>query len=109
MSDMECYCEPDMDGDGANSSVWNVGWRTARRAYKCCECHETIKPGDRHEYIFAVCDGDPMQFRTCEFCALEYQRLREKHPDVTWLKGNNDLACLLVWDLRNDAAKEQIA
>jgi hypothetical protein len=100
MSDYECYCEPG-EAEGY-PDVWSVSWQTARKQHRCCECHELILPGQRYERIFCVQDGDAQTFKTCEFCAKEYEQLRKKHPDVCWMKGNDDLACLLVWDLRNE-------
>lgn len=101
MSDYECYCEPS-DGSDGYPSAWVVKWHKAMKEYRCCECHEPISPGQRYERIFCVQDGEVQTFKTCEFCANEYQRLLRKNLDVAWMKGQDDLACLLVWDLRND-------
>lgn len=98
---MECYCEPLFDTDDV-ASLWQVTWHQARKQHRCCECHENILPGQRYERIFVISDGTPYSYKTCEFCADEYQRLLTKHPEAIWSKGNDDLACLLVWDLRND-------
>ena len=98
---MECYCEP-AGNDGDYCTVWNVTWQRARKQHRCCECHEPIMPGQKYEKIFAVFEGDVSTHKTCEFCANEYQRLLAKHPDVGWYKGNDELACLLVWDMRNE-------
>lgn len=96
---MECYCEPEYEGEYAE--VWRVSWHKARKKHFCCECHEPIAVGSPYEKIFSVYDGEASTYRTCEFCAREYESLRDKHPDVLWAKGNDNLACLLVWDMRN--------
>jgi hypothetical protein len=98
MSDYECYCEP-MEPDEP-SDVWTVTWHKARKEHKCHECGEFIKKGNRYERIFSVFDGSAVAYKTCEFCANEYQRLLSKHPDLSWVKG--ELACVLVWDMRNE-------
>lgn len=101
---MECYCEPMFDDADACCTVWNVTHPVARKHHICCECGEPILPGQKYERIFAVFEGTADTHKTCEFCAAEYQRLLAKHPDTMWSKGNNDLACLLVWDIRNEMA-----
>jgi hypothetical protein len=95
---MECYCEPESYDDYC--AVWNVTWRRARKEHKCCECHETIRPGERYEHVFYVFEGTPGTYKTCEFCATEFARLEKKHPDAQFVKG--DLACIVVWDIRNE-------
>ena len=97
---MECYCEPSETDEYA--SVWVVTWHTARKSHKCCECLEEIKPGHKYEKIFVVFDGAVTTHKTCEFCAKEYEAFRERHPDITWMKGEQDLSCRLVWEMRNN-------
>lgn len=98
---MECYCEP-MEGE-EYCTVWNVTWRKARKQHRCCECMDTIQPGQRYEHIFSVFEGDVTIFKTCEFCAAEFDRLVKKHTDANFVKG--DLACILVWDMRNEVER----
>lgn len=97
---MQCYCEPS-EPDGS-CDVWRVTWHVARKQHKCCECLEAISPGERYEVIFCVFMGEVAVHKTCEFCATEYDRLLQKHPDLSWMKGQQDLACALVWDMRNE-------
>ena len=97
---MECYCEP-MEVDEC-CDVWQVSWRIARKQHICCECGEKINPGERYERIFSVHEEGVQTFKTCEFCTAELDRLKEKHPDVQFAK--TDLACILVWDMRNEVA-----
>lgn len=97
---MECYCEPSECDDYAD--VWVVTWHKAKKQHKCCECLETIKPGERYEKIFNVFDGSMTVHKTCEFCAKEYEAFRARHPDLAWMKGEQDLSCRLVWEMRNN-------
>lgn len=98
---MECYCEPIEPEDYC--SVWNVTWRKARKKHRCCECGEIIQPGQRYENIFSVFESEVTIFKTCEFCAAEFDRLVKKHPDAKFVKS--DLACILVWDMRNEVSQ----
>ena len=43
--------------------------RLARKPYRCCECPETIQPGDLHGYAIGKWDGCVTEFRTCARCA----------------------------------------
>lgn len=101
---MECYCEP-MEVE-EYCTVWNVTWRTARKQHKCCECGEIINPGERYEHIFSVFEDEVTVYKTCQFCADEFKRLAKKHTDMNMVKG--DLACVLVWDMRNEAERFDI-
>ena len=95
----ECYCEP-MESDGY-SDVWNITWPVARKEHICCECKDTISKGQKYQRIFSVYEGTVDVFKTCEFCASEFDRLRKKHPDANFCK--EDLACVVAWDMRNEA------
>ena len=100
MSDYQCYCEPTGD-NGEYCDVWNVTWRRARKEHKCCECGEIINIGERYEYTFTVYEGAAASHKTCEFCAKEWKRILEKHPDLMQMEGG--LACAVVWDIRGEA------
>lgn len=41
---------------------------TARKAHRCMECPEQIKPGDRYSYGFGLCEGDPCENKLCLTC-----------------------------------------
>ena len=60
-----CSCYDDYD----RAEVWNQVQRTASKLYYCCECGCEIVPGDRYEYIFAVCLGEASSHHTCKICA----------------------------------------
>ena len=50
-------------------STINTIERKARTAHKCCECDDTISPGDKYEYTSGVWDGRGASFKTCLRCA----------------------------------------
>ena len=41
---------------------------TARKEHICCECGETINPGDKYEQVNGCWDGDWFTFKTCSVC-----------------------------------------
>ena len=43
-------------------------FRIARKPHKCCECHNTIKQGDKYAFTSGVWDGEPASFKTCQNC-----------------------------------------
>lgn len=59
-----CSCEGDVDG----VDVYEARWRTARKRHRCCECDETIAPGQRYEYASMCFDGGWGHAKTCETC-----------------------------------------
>ena len=104
---MECYCEP-MEADGY-ADCWSITTPKARKAHICCECKDTIKPGEKYERIFSIYDGAINVYKTCLFCAAEFKRLDVKRDyyDPGLVKG--DLACALVWDMREEARQMERA
>ena len=61
------YLDYDL-GDAIDPIFTNV--RTARKLWKCCECGDEIKVGDRYEDVSGVYDGQWDNYRTCTRCAL---------------------------------------
>jgi len=101
MSDFECYCEPN---EGEPCDLWQESWRKARKQHKCCECGETIQPGQRYQYIFIIFEGDPDYKKRCEFCANEVTRFLQDNPDFQGLVPG-ELACALVSEMRNGPSR----
>lgn len=93
----ECVCEP---YEGENAEFSDERYVIARKAHKCCECQDTIEPGDLHQVIAYKCEGDFGVERTCLFCVDERARLAEAHPDYPPVIG--ELACWLVAELRGE-------
>ena len=44
--------------------------RKARKSWRCYECSRAIEPGERHEYVTGILNGDEhwQQYRTCTHC-----------------------------------------
>jgi hypothetical protein len=59
---MSCDC------DCEQPAVYRSKIQRARKSHACCECGGPITPGDFHEYVFAIWDGDPSGVRTCSPC-----------------------------------------
>ena len=59
---MSCDCDCDQP------AVYRPNIQRARKAHACYECSGPIAPGDSHEYVFGVWDGEPGSFRTCSHC-----------------------------------------
>ncbi len=59
---MSCDCDCDQP------AVYRPNIQRARKAHACYECSGAIAPGDSHEYVFGVWDGEPGSFRTCSDC-----------------------------------------
>ena len=76
---MECYCDFD------EPEVFEEKFRVARKAYKCCECHEPILPGERYLWTKGLWDGDWRVFHTCECC--EEDRKQLESAGMCWTYG----------------------
>ena len=59
---MSCDCDCDQP------AVYRSNIQRARKAHTCYECSGPIAPGDSHEYVFGVWNGDSGSFRTCSHC-----------------------------------------
>lgn len=68
---MGCSCVCSIDYEGP--SVSSVKVVKARKAHKCCECGETIQPGERYEVYSGCWEGSWDTHKTCLPC----QRLRD--------------------------------
>jgi hypothetical protein len=58
----------DMGYDGGHNEFYREEARKARKAYKCCECGSTIKPGDLYEYATGKNDDGFWTAYTCDVC-----------------------------------------
>jgi hypothetical protein len=59
-------CCVDYDGEGAD--VGSLRYPKARKEHTCCECFETIRPGEIYEYATACFDGSWGDWKTCATC-----------------------------------------
>jgi hypothetical protein len=58
-------------------------WRKAHKPHVCCECRETIEPGETYEDVRGVWDGRWCSYRTCAPCA----RIRKEYCRWGWEYG----------------------
>lgn len=72
------------DGEGMDPCV--VKMRRARKAHRCEECRQPIKPGDEYEHCRGLTDGYWMTFKTCKSCVVMRNSIFR-----TWIYGS-------VWD-----------
>lgn len=56
----------------------------ARQAHTCCECGDTISPGEHYERAHGIWDGEWDTFRTCRICT----RIRKDLCPCGWLYGD---------------------
>lgn len=86
--------------DGEGPEICQEITRTARKQHECCECDDTIEPGDQYEHAKGLWDGSWDEFRTCRICAAIrrdfcngfiygtlWESMRETHglgPDVVY-------------------------
>jgi len=67
--DCDCSCEADSPCD-----IYQATTRRARKRYQCCECDDTIRPGESYEYASFLWEGDWGNARTCLVCVLIRER-----------------------------------
>lgn len=81
MTDMGCSCICSFDYDPA--SVYHEKIRKARKEHICCECRETIKPGEKYEHVSGCWDGSWSTYKTCLVCL----NIRKDLCCGSWLFG----------------------
>ncbi len=86
---------------GDTAEVYRESWVHARRHYRCDECRRDIAPGERHEYVFMVFEGDPSQWRTCAHCRVAQEWL--SIVCYTWLTGGLAYEMEEHWDEASDS------
>ena len=57
--------------------VWSAYTRTARKEHECCECRETIQPGDTY-HVFNGYYDCWLVFKTCRKCQELRNGLRSR-------------------------------
>ena len=79
MMDDVCLC---LDTD--NPAEWAVETSPiARTTHKCCECGDTINPGERYQRVSGVWEGEFDTFKTCFVCV----KIREDFFPCGWYYG----------------------
>ena len=66
MTDMECGCSCDLDYEPI--MPFNERFPTARKQHKCCECGGVISPSERYQYVWGMCMGESVTYKTCITC-----------------------------------------
>jgi hypothetical protein len=62
-------CDVSLGGyDGDQSEFWVESSPKARKAHKCCECRESIQPGERYQRVVGKWDGRLETYRFCVPC-----------------------------------------
>ena len=59
-----CSC----DFEGEPISPCTITVRKARKEWKCAECGEPIKPGEKYEHLKGLSEGEWFEVRTCIMC-----------------------------------------
>lgn len=85
----------------------------ARKKHVCCECHQTIKPGERYHSYFGVWDGYAETFKWCAQCQALHETLREAGlcacigGELFEVAFETNIACPVAWraDLIEDMAE----
>ena len=73
---MKCNCSLDTY-DYESPEFHSIDNPMARKTHVCCECGESILPGQTYESASGKWDGDVMTYKTCLVCA----RIRD---DYCW-------------------------
>jgi hypothetical protein len=98
---IQCYCDV---GGGEYADAWLISYHVARKAHRCIECQDEIKPGERYQRTFMVADGVGSTHKTCAFCAAEWDRLMAKpYPEAPEMCVPGDLACYVLMEVRDAA------
>jgi hypothetical protein len=82
MAEISCDCS--IEGADEGNECYRDIIRTARRFWRCCECHEQIKPGNQYEHVSAKFDGTWGQFQTCLPCLA----IRRRYCPNGWWFGD---------------------
>lgn len=67
-AEMECTCLTGSWDDDGMPDFLSTRTVKARENHKCCECGETIKPGEKYERASGKWDGKLETFKTCLIC-----------------------------------------
>ena len=93
----DCDCSWDDDAP----TIYRKSEHTARKEHRCCECGRTIRPGERHEYVFGIWDGRAETCSTCTHCLSIREWVVAHVPCSCWAHGS------MLDDVRKDVAAYQ--
>jgi len=91
---MGCYCDGE---EGELPTVSTVAWRKARKAHRCCECKDLIRPGERYEHTTGLWDGRWETYRTCDDCVDTREKV---HELADFMPAFGSAACCLIQAMR---------
>lgn len=77
---ISCDCSND---SGESPEFYKESQHTARKTYKCCECGESIEPGQKYHKAVGVWYGDFRTYRTCIPC----DNIRERYCPYGFVFG----------------------
>ena len=99
----ECSCI-NIDFDRL-ATLLSDGFHIARKDHKCCECRESIKPGEKYYKEVTIADGSLETFKTCFDC---FNVRNAFFCSWTWGSIWGDLWCEIV-DSDGDISQTKIA
>lgn len=95
---MSCYY-----GEGDLPTVSTTAWRKARKAHRCCECKDLIRPGERYEHATGLWEGEWSTYKTCEDCVDTRNKV---HELADFIPVFGSAACCLVQAMREIGESE---
>lgn len=78
-----CYCD-----FGDPPDAYSKERRTARKAFRCYECHDHIRPGEQYERAASLYDGSWDVMRTCCRCLDARDYITAHAPCFCWAHGS---------------------
>lgn len=87
---IQCVCMDLEPGDVCTLNRMKI--RKARKQHECCECRETINPGEEYCHESSLFDGGWATHKTCMSC----KRIRDDCMKCGWLWGE-------MWDELHEA------
>lgn len=69
--------------------------RTARKKYRCCECGETIPPGEKYIYWVGKWNGEIDSYKWCKACRAFVNDLRKEGIELNDCGG---WTFTMLWD-----------
>jgi hypothetical protein len=102
---MECSCI--YVGDSySGSEFYRSKIVTAKKRHKCCECHKSILPSEKYEYVSQLFEGEFFTHKTCLDC-LSVRN--EFFCDGWWFEDIWEHLMAHINELRGDISENCIA
>jgi hypothetical protein len=65
---MTISCDCSIDYDYEPAKIYREEYPKAKKEYKCCECGENIKPGQKYQKVTGLWDDIWSTYKTCMPC-----------------------------------------